>query len=119
LSVITLALLATLQSAEADSFEGVVDLEARHTVVPMVICEDLPGKCPRPEPYWVLSLSDSPFQVEWAEPIAFGHERRPSQLQVLGKVLKLGDRVRIHGSAIQVAHGYFVLQEIQGLELLE
>ena len=114
----TACLSAHAHSVVPASFEGVVQLEGRKTVVPMVICEDLPGKCPHPEPYWVLSLLDSATQVEWSEPIAFGQSRPPAHLEILGKLLRPGDRVRLHGEGVRVSRDFFILHDIQDLEVL-
>lgn len=111
-------LSAYAQNIEPASFEGVVQLEGRKTVVPMVICEDLPGRCPHPEPYWILSLLDSSIQVEWSEPIAFGEPRRPSHLEIRGKQLRPGDRVRLSGEGVRISPDFFILHDIRELEVL-
>lgn len=103
-------------------FEGIVQFEARRTVVPMVICEDLPGHCPVPQPYWTFSIREDRApgarHVEWTAPLAFGVPREPESLEIRGSEIRPGDRVRIRGRARSVSPGWILLDRLDALEVL-
>jgi hypothetical protein len=104
--------------SEAQPFEGIVQFEPRRTVVPLVYCQDLPGHCPRPQPYWTLSLLDSYVHVEWAKPLAFGVPGRPRALEILGQNIRPGQRVRLWGRGRALSDDWFVLESLEEIEIL-
>lgn len=121
-TALTLLILPSISHAAGGSpseFEGVVQFEARKTVVPMVICEDLPGHCPVPQPYWTLSVHEARGEhVEWTAPLAFGVPRKPESLEVQGKEIRPGDRIRIRGEARRLSSHWYFVDEIEDLEVL-
>jgi hypothetical protein len=104
---------------ERREFEGIVQFEARHTLVPMVICEDLPGHCPRSQTYWVVSLVNILGHAEWSQPFALGRATRPQFLEVHGKRLRVGQRVRLIGEGRSLTQDWFLIEEIEELEILD
>jgi len=120
--IVWIALSGPGTRAHADEvvqeFEGIVQFEARRTLVPMVYCQDIPGHCPVSEPYWTLSLVDSPFHVEWSQPLAYAQPQAPKSIKVRGKRIKPGDRVLFRGNARRIAEEWYVIDQLRDVEIL-
>ena len=115
----TLLVSTLCLASESRVFEGIVQFESRRTIVPLVYCQDLPGHCPRSEPYWTLSLVDPYVHAEWARPLAFGVPHRPRALEILGQEIRPGSRIRVRGKGRSLSDDGFMIESLESLEVLD